>query len=417
MPIVRPFRAVRYNTEKLKDIAKVIAPPYDVIPKDLQDRLYRASPNNIVRLILNKITPKDTRSDNRYTRAKRLFDLWIRNNILIRDKRDSFYIYSQKYKDAGRPVEQIGFLGLMGLETAGKDKILPHENTLAAPKEDRLKLTREVRANLEPIFVLYEDGKVTKLLKKCCSEEKAVMDVIWEDVRHRVWRLEDPGIIRAIESNMKGKNIFIADGHHRYEVAKMYARESGTDTSQYIMVYFVESDEKMLTVLPAHRLIKEMNGLRKDDIIKRLNAFFHIEKVSGLKPMMARLGSLRAAHAFAMYLGKKNLYVLRLKNIEASDSVIKDKPEAWKHLDVSILHLFIFQHVLGIRDDDENIEFLKDPAKAVEAVDSGKFKAAFFLNPTKVSEVKKIAKLGERMPRKSTYFYPKQLSGLVIYKH
>jgi len=416
LPIVRPFRAVRYNIEKLKDLSRVVAPPYDIILKDMQDRLYRASPNNVVRLILNKTTPKDTRSDNRYTRAKKFFDLWIRKNVLIRDRTDSFYIYSQKYKYGDRDVEQVGFVGLMGLEMGAKDKVLPHENTLAAPKKDRLDLTCAVRANLEPIFVLYDDGNVTKLLKKCCAQEKAIIDVKWEKVRHRVWKIDDPTAIGAIEAHMKGKDIFIADGHHRYEVAKMYAEESPDSASKYIMVYFVEADEDTLTVLPAHRLIKEMKGLKKDDIIARLSEFFRLEKAPGLSKMMDALKGLSAKHAFGMYLGKGNFYILRLKNIEASDSVIEGKPEAWKHLDVSILHLFIFQHILGVRDDDDNIDFLKDPTKVVKAVDSGKFGSAFFLNPTKVSEVKKIAKMGERMPRKSTYFYPKQLSGLVINK-
>jgi len=425
LPTVRPFRAIRYNAEKLKDLSRVIAPPYDVIPDDLQDQLYRASPNNIVRLILNKTTPEDTRSDNRYTRAKKFFDLWIKEKILIRDIKASFYIYSQKHKDGNRNVETIGFLGLMGLETGGSDKVLPHENTLAAPKKDRLDLTRAVRANLEPIFVLYDDGKVTKLLKKHCAGEKAIIDIKREGIHHRVWKVDNPETIRTIEARMKGKDIFIADGHHRYEVAKMYSKEAQVsslpqmlkENSKYMMVYFVGSDEKMLTVLPAHRLIKEMNGLRKDDIITKLSGFFRLEKVPGLSKMADSLKEFSAKHAFGMYLGKGNFYILKLKDVSESDSVIKDKPEAWKHLDVSILHLFIFQHVLGVSDDDDNIEFFKDPARCVKAVDSGEFKAAFFLNPTKVSEVKKIAKLRLRMPRKSTYFYPKQLSGLVIYKH
>ena len=416
MPTVKPFRAVRYNEDKVRDIARVIAPPYDVISKPMQDELYRKDPHNVVRLILNKITPKDNAGNNRYTRAKKFFDRWLAEDILEKDSDDSFYIYSQRYKRGTETVEEIGFIGLMGLEMGGKDKVLPHENTLAAPKKDRLSLICSVRANLEPIFILHDDSAITKALKRFRAANRAVIDVTREGVRHLVWKMDDPAVIEMIEDRMKGKNVFIADGHHRFEVANMYSKESRDEASKYIMVYFVETDEDMLTVLPTHRIIKKLGKIAKDGIISKLSVFFDVEKVSSLNKMAARLGSLVDVHAFGMYLGRGGLYILKLKDIKASDRAIKDKPNDWKRLDVSILHLFVFQQILGISDTDENIEFSKSITEAAKAVDSGKFKAAFFLNPTKVSQVKRIAKLGEKMPRKSTYFYPKQLSGLVINK-
>ena len=417
MPIVKPFKAIRYNGEKVRNLSSVVAPPYDVIPKKMQDELYRRSAYNVVRLILNKITPKDTAGDNRYTRSKKFFDRWLAEGVLKRDDTDSLYVYSQKYKRGSKTVEQVGFIGLMALEMGGKDKVLPHENTLAAPKKDRLNLMREVRSNLSPIFILHDDSRITKLLNGFRARKKAVIDVGWEGVRHMVWRLDDPAIIKKIERRMDAKNVFIADGHHRYEVAKMYSEEVRTKESKYMMVYFVESDEKMLTVLPAHRLIKDLGNIKKDGIIERLQKSFSVGKVKNLNSMMAKLASLAAGHAFGMYLGKGKFYVLKLKSITTSDRAIKDKPKEWKRLDVSILHLFVFQHLLGVKDTDDNIEFFKSASETVRCVNAGKFKAAFFLNPTKVSEVKRIAKLGERMPRKATYFYPKPLSGLVINKH
>lgn len=414
MPTVKPFKAVRYNPEKVRNISSVIAPPYDVIPKKMQDELYRKNAYNVVRLILNKVTPKDTAANNRYTRSKKFLDSWLEQNVLKQDGKDAFYIYTQIYKEGKKNIAQVGFIGLMALEMSGKEKVLPHENTLAAPKKDRLDLTRAVRANLEPIFVLYDDGKVTELLNKYCADHNAAIDVSREGVRHLVWKMDSPDAIKTIENHMKDKNIFIADGHHRYEVAKMYSREAGG--SKYLMVYFVEADEKMLTVLPTHRLIKRLGKIKKDGIINELNKFFHVEKFPSLGSMMARLGSLIDSHVFGVYMGSGDFYILKLKDVATSDKAIKDKPEEWKRLDVSILHLFVFQHVLGIKDVDENIDFVKDPHDAAKAVDNNKFKAAFFLNPTRVSEVKRIAQMGERMPRKSTYFYPKQLSGLVINK-
>ena len=424
MPTVKPFKAIRYNKEKVKDLSSVVAPPYDVIPEKMQDELYRKDPHNVVRLILSKITPEDTVKDNRYTRSKKFFDSWLDENILTQDDADSFYIYSQKYKSGKKNIEQVGFIGLMSLDLGGGEKVLPHENTLAAPKEDRLNLMRSVRANLSPIFILHDDSKVTGLLKAFCAGNKAVMNVKWEGVTHTVWMVDDPGLIKEIKSRMQAKDLFIADGHHRYEVAKAYSGEAQAgslpqevkENSKYMMVYFVEADENMLTVLPAHRLIKDLGTLGKDGIIDKLKKFFRVEKMASLEEMMSGLSGGAGSHIFGLYLGKGDLYVLKLKDITASDNAIKDKPKDWKRLDVSILHLFIFQHVLDIRDTDDNIEFLKDPRETARGVDNGTFNAAFFLNSTKVSQVKEIARLGERMPRKATYFYPKPLSGLVINK-
>ncbi len=425
MPIVKPFKAIRYNPGKVRNLSLVVAPPYDVIPKKLQGELYRNNPYNIVRLTLNRVTSADTPDNNRYTRSKKLLDLWLAKKIFMQEDTDSFYIYSQKYKHENRFIEQVGFIGLMRLDGPGKDKVLPHENTLEAPKKDRLNLTRALSANLEPILVLYDDSAITKLLNRYCAAHEAIIDITREGVRHLVWNMDDPEAIKMIENHMNGKNVFIADGHHRYEVAKMYAKEvresslppEKKESSGYMMVYFVETDEKMLTILPSHRLVKKLGKIKKDGIINELNKFFRIEKIPSLNSMMAGLKPLIETCAFGVYLGKGSFYILKLKDTAASDTAIQDKPKEWKRLDVSILHLFVFQRTLGIRDVDDNIEFTKNPSDAVEAVDSGKFEAAFFLNPTRVSQVKRIAQLLERMPRKSTYFYPKQLSGLVINKH
>ncbi|MDD5428327.1 MAG: DUF1015 domain-containing protein [Candidatus Omnitrophica bacterium] len=415
MPIVKPFKALRYNKSKVRNIAEVVTPPYDVIPPKMQGELYRKNKYNAVRIILNKTTSKDTASNNRYTRSKKFLTRWLKEGVLKRDDKDAFYVYTQIYKSGKRNIAQVGFIGLMKIGSEGKDKVLPHENTLATPKKDRLELTRAVRGNLEPIFILHDDSAITRALKKFSAKNKPVIDFRREGVRHIIRKLEDPAIIEMIERHMKGKNVFIADGHHRYEVAKMYSKEPGG--SDHLMVYFVEADEAMLTVLPTHRLIKDLGKIEKDDIIGRLKKHFDIEKTADVKKMILRLSGLSAGCAFGMYLGKRRFYVLKLKDAGQSDKVIRDKPKEWKRLDVSILHHFVLRHLLGIKDTDENIEFSKDPFETAKAVDSNKFKAAFFLNPTKVSQVKRIAKLGERMPRKSTYFYPKQISGLVINKH
>jgi uncharacterized protein (DUF1015 family) len=425
MANIKPFKGVVYNEKKVGGFSKVVAPPYDIIPKEMQNELYRANPYNIVRLELGKMRSSDSPADNRYTRAGKFFNSWLKNKQLVQDKKDSIYIYSQKYREGSKVIDRIGFMALMSLDE-GKKKVLPHENTLLAPKVDRLDLMRSIKANLSPIFVLYEDTphSILKILKKRSSTKRPFIDISFEGIRNRAWRLDDEKDIKKIQAVMRGARTFIADGHHRFEVTRMYSKEleragsprAAREAAGYVMVYFVETKEDMLTVLPAHRLPRDIGNLSKEEIMARLQKSFVIEKAGSLNATMAKLDSLRSAHVFGMYMGRNQFYILKLKSMSHVDKAVKDKPKEWKRLDVAILHMFIFQHVLGIRDDDDNIEFIKDPRETAKSVDEGNFKIAFFLNPTKVAEIKRIASLGEKMPRKATYFYPKPVSGIVINK-
>jgi uncharacterized protein (DUF1015 family) len=392
----------------------------------MQDELYRKHLNNVVRLILGKIKNTDDESDNRYTRAGDLLELWLRGNILIKDEEPGIYIYSQKYKLGKKYIDRMGFISLLKLDLNDKKAVLPHENTLKAPKVDRLSLMRSVKGNLSPVFMLYEDDKhkVVGILKNFTESTKPFIDVTMDDVRNRVWNLTGRDAIRAIEKLMAQKDVFIADGHHRYETAVNYATEverSGApqvlkDNSKYLMTYFCELDDKTLTILPTHRLIKDIAPLKKEDIIKKLEKIFVVKKMSSENKLLAGLSALKKHHAFGMYLGGDGFYVIRLKKEGSAAPLMGKNSRDWKDLDVAVLHLFVIQNVLGIRDEDDNIEFVKDPDEAFRAVDNGKFKIAFILNPTKVSQMKKVAERGEKMPRKATYFYPKPLSGLVINK-
>lgn len=424
MPQIMPFRGIRFNRDKIRDLSTVVAPPYDVISKAQQDSLYRSSPYNIVRVELARIKPSDNRKDNRYIRAAKSFGSWLESGMMIRDDRESLYFYSQQYKNGGKTVERPGFMAVMALDDSKGKKVLPHENTLMAPKVDRFELTRNVRANLSPIYVLYDDAgaKISGIMKDWCSRRKPFMDINFEGIRNRAWKVDDQAVIRKISRLMSGKDTFIADGHHRYEVSRMYARElsskgaspAARKAAGGLMVYFVASDEKILTVLPAHRLPRDIGRLTKEDVLSKLSEYFDIYKASGVGSMLGRMAKLRGSHAFGLYLGGGKFYVMVLKDVRESDRAIKDKPKDWRRLDVSILHRFIFGHILGISDSDDNVEFVKSPQETARLVDKGWFKVAFFLNPTKVSEIKRIARLGERMPRKATYFYPKPISGVVI---
>jgi Uncharacterized conserved protein len=406
-------------------MSKVVAPPYDIIPPDMQDELYRLHENNVVRLILGKIKDGDTDTNNRYTRAATDFRYWLKKNILIEDGTPAIYIYTQTYKYDGKTIDRIGFISLMELDLEDK-KVLPHEKTLKAPKEDRLRLMREVKANLSPIFMLYEDAKhvVNNVLKSYSKKTDPFIDVTIDSVRHRVWALTDKDAIKKIEGVMGKKDIFIADGHHRYETSKNFARElidqsvpqSLIDDSKFFMAYFVELEEKSLLIMPTHRLIKDAAGLSEEDIIEKLSEYFKVEKLASGVKLLARLGELRSSHAFGVYLGGAGYYVVELKDFKKIEALMGSGSADWKSLDVSILHLFVLKHILGISDEDDNIEFVKDPGDAFKEINKGGFKIAFLLNPTKVKQVKKVAEHGEKMPRKATYFYPKPLSGLVIRK-
>lgn len=345
---------------------------------------------------------------------------------MLQEKEKSIYIYSQRYRADRRYIERIGFIGLMKLSTGKKRNVLPHENTLHAPKLDRLNLMRRVKANLEPIFVLYEDSDsiVLDILKKMCLKAKPFINIEQDGIRHRVWRLGNAFYIKKIEKLMQPKDIFIADGHHRYETAVNYFNEIRNKNlpeglkrdAEYVMAYFVELNDEILTILPTHRLIKYTGTMKKDDILKRISEFFHIEKIKNMRLALSKLKQHDKTCGFVMYLAGRSFYILKLKDRDTTEHFIKNSSREWKRLDVTILHLFLLQHVLKIRDDDDNVEFLKDAGEAVNLINKGKYKIAFLLNPTKILQVKRIARLGEKMPRKATYFYPKPLSGLVINK-
>ncbi len=318
MPKIRPFKAVRYNKSLIKDLSRVIAPPYDIIPPKLQDELYRKHENNIVRLILGKIKRSDNAHDNRYTRAAALLKSWLKTGVLIQDKKPAIYIYTQSYRHGGGKINRFGFMARMGLDLGRKTKILPHENTLLAPKLDRLSLTRATKSNLSPIFVLYEDKgkKVGSALRSFISGKRPAIDVNFEGVNNKVWVLDEPKLIKRIEKLLGKDDVFIADGHHRYEVARMYAREIGKkdvpapekESAKYTIAYFVESDERSLTILPTHRAAKDIEGLSRGEALSRLEEFFTVQKASSLSNMMSKLGKLSGEHAFGIPAAKTFMY-------------------------------------------------------------------------------------------------------------
>ena len=423
MAEVRPFRALLYNANKINDYSHVMAPPYDVISEGMREELYEKDPHNIIRLILGRDLEGDNAEENKYTRAKSFLDEWIKEGIMLKDDKESFYIYSQEYDIKGEKCRRIGFLGLMRIE--GEDMVVPHEKTHSKPKEDRLNLIQKVESNLSPIFTLYDDENkaVSEVLEKAISSEEPIIDIVIGDVRHELWRLSEASSVEKITLAMKDKKVFIADGHHRYEVARTYRdlmrKESSYDgRADDVLMFFADMmDADNLTVLATHRVLKDISGLSEEEVIEKLSVNFELTECESLEDLVERLEeNSQEAYYYGFFGGKKYIMLKAKEAEELKEKMDKTKKDEWKGLDVSLLHSALFDNILSLKDREGNITYVKEPEEGVSLVEEGSHACVFFLNPTKLSQLKKVAEAGEVMPQKSTFFYPKLLTGLVINK-
>ncbi|MDN3514640.1 MAG: DUF1015 domain-containing protein [Candidatus Brocadia sp.] len=432
MAIIKPFRGLRYNQDVVKDISAVVTPPYDVISPQEQERYYQIHPNNIIRLDLGKDLPGDTEDANKYTRAAEFLKSWRESGILKQENAPAIYIYDQEFLSGNRWLVRRGFIALVKLEPFDKGSIYPHEQTLPGPKADRLKLTQSCRANLSSIFALFPDeNNVIDTFLSTIAITKPDMDFPDDTgVKNKLWAIKERQIIDTLISLMKEKPLFIADGHHRYETALVYKEQmhkkngiSGDDVpSDYVMMVCVSMNNNGLKILPAHRLVRNIKDYRPDRILQSLQESFKAEPLGkGCKTeeFMSSLSNEAKGHTFVMYIGQDDTYYkLRLSNEKLLDAVFaKDHPE-WRHLDAGILHGVIIGKILGINSTDvtikDYVKYVKDEAEAVSLVKSGQYQLAFFLNPTRIEQVREISIARKVMPPKSTYFYPKLITGIVI---
>ena len=401
-----------YNDEKV-DLARVVTPPYDVISRSMQNRFYNADPHNVIRLILGRKEKKDTPHSNKYTRAALTLNHWIRDGILIEDPRPAIYVYTQEYLHKGRKRRRIGFIALMRIEDPKESGILPHEYTLDKPKADRANLILKTKANLSPIFCLFRDKEnvINIALKSFIKSKTALFEVDVEGVTHRFWRSDEKKIIEMIRNRMRGKKVFIADGHHRYEVAlayrnKMRKLKGYKKSVDYVMMYFSNlSESGNLTILSTHRVVRNIPGFCVKKITIALKKYFFVEHVGSVDDLFTRLEKIpRNKHSFGAYFGRK-LYQLRLKE-KYFDANFMDpkKKSALGRLDVTILHDLVINEILGVKNAESSIKYVRDENDAVSLVRKGDYEAVFFLKPTQVSEMAAVAQKGEMMPQKSTYF-------------
>lgn len=423
MAKIKPFRAVIYNQEKIKDLSDVVCPPYDVIsPKD-QQHYHEKNPHNLIRILLGN----DVTGEDKYQRAADYFEDWLKNKILIRDEKPCIYFYSQDYTIKGEKRTRLGFISLLRL--GEKDSaVYGHENTQPAPKEDRLKVLKQVKANLSPIFAIFLDKNriIQRSFQRYIKTKEPFIHAIdKEKTVHKIWRIDSPDTLTEIQSSMAGENIFIADGHHRYEVACVFKDEmkkklgdtySGEEDFNYILTYFTNTDPRGLMILPVHRLVKLDKDLDLESFKIKLKDYFELEEVKDKTRFFFLIEKGGTEHVLGMYKDKR-YWLLRLKNIKILDKVMSDKPEEYRSLDVSILNSLVLKKILTENpEDNENIAYSPCAQDFIERVDSNPSYAAFFLTAVKIRQLIALALKGERMPSKSTYFYPKVLSGLLINK-
>ncbi len=420
MATIEAFKGIHYNPETIEDISKVVCPPYDIIDAEGQEECYQRHPYNIIRLILGKDFAGDTPEESKYTRAAVYIEDWFRRSVLIQDIEPSIYLYEQVFSIDSGKKKRIGFIALMRLEGEGEGKyIYPHEHTHAAPKEDRLQLTKSVEANLSPIFTVFSDPDA--VFKGVFTEIAGGQAPFLEareskGVENRVWRLASGAAVDKVKALLSDKQIFIADGHHRYEVAKMFRdhkRKSDPanfkESYNYIMTYFTPLEDDGLCIMPTHRIVKNTKVNPLD-----LNQCFTVRELPSAdvlsKEMKEKEGQVGV---FGLYCNKQ-FYLLKLSDKRECNRSVKEGPKEFKNLDVAILHQVIFDKLLKINPAQVGYEANLD--QAIRRVSEAGTDALFILNPTKIDQIRSIALSGEMMPQKSTYFYPKLLSGLVIHK-
>ncbi len=438
MAEIAPFKGLRYNPERIPNLSQVVIPPYDVISPREQEIFYGCNPYNMIRLELGKTTADDTESANPHTRAAKYLEEWQKSGVLRREDRPALYYYELDYTLVDGPKStRCGFLCLLRLEGFEAGGVRPHERTFQAVKDERLKLMLACHANLSPVFALYSDphGLVDHTLKVTREAEPVMEFRDREGMEHRIWRVLERQSFQTVRTLMRDKAIFIADGHHRYETALNYRaiqRERYPDAGEgapfeYIMVYLSNLNQGGLTILPTHRLLRHLESWSPDAFLRSAEAFFEVEEYedsdTGRAKWAAVLNAARPRKetviGFQSHRGR-SCHLLRAK----TEAVAKFLggcaiPAVLHGLDVVVLDQVLLKQLLALPDsflaDSDNIHFKHDLEEAVNDVRSGRYDAGFFINPTRIEQVQEVASAGLIMPHKSTYFYPKVGSGMVIH--
>jgi uncharacterized protein (DUF1015 family) len=414
MADIQPFRALRYDPDRTGGLQDVVAPPYDVIDAPQRAALQSRSPYNIVAIDL----PEG--GDDRYDDAAQRLDAWRRDGVIVEDDQSALWTLAQDYTGPdGRRRTRQGFFARVRVEAYGAGKIRPHERTHPGPKEDRLRLTRATRANLSPIFSLYSDptGSAWEALAPAHGSTPWAQTTDDDGTVNRLWRVTDPDAIATVEQVLGDTELLIADGHHRYETARVYAEEVGGEgPHQFVLMCLVSLQDPGLTVFPTHRLVRGLTEQQHEALAAALRRDFEIEPLEATDQLAPASGdTVRIGYIDSHF--RKPL-MLTLKDPAIADAALPDRAEPYRRLDTAVLEALVLKGALQMTEDDidhlNGLGYARDFDQALELVGSAAYDAAFFMAPTPIERVQAVAGAGESMPPKSTYFFPKVPTGLLL---
>ena len=421
MATVRPFQGILYDPKRV-DLSQVVAPPYDVISPADQRRYYRQDPHNVVRLIAGEVHPTDTPEDNKYTRAAGFFQQWLADGVLRPEPRPGLYVYSHQFVDPISDHVRVrrGLLGVVELEPFGSG-ILPHEQTHARAKADRLSLTRAVVANLSPVFALYEDpaSAVGPIVSPAMAEPPRLSITGEDGDYHTVWSITGAEQFHDLAEVFRTSRLYIADGHHRYETALNFRNKQRQDHPEappdaafnFVLMLLVDVADPGLTILPTHRLLRDFERF-DPALVSKLGSRHRVTTRSDRTALLAAMQEPTPDHRIGIALAQTPApyFTVDIAHAAADDPVSR--------LDVSVLHQEILQRELGLEPDELESErylsYSRDVGGLLDRVETGAGQAAFLLRPPAVSDVVEVARAGQVMPQKSTYFFPKPASGIVF---
>jgi len=432
---IRPFHGMRYNPSLVKDLAKVICPPYDIITPQMQQEFYQRSDFNFVRIEFGRELPQDKDTDNKYTRGAATLKNWLEQGILKVDGKPSFYIDDHHFTYQGKTYRRRGINCLVKLEDWSSMIVRPHEGTLSRPRGERLNLLWALQANTSPIMALYEDGegKIASVLDTRAKTRSALSAENVDGENHRLWPITNTEAIDRIRRALTDRPLYIADGHHRYESALAYQRERrtyeqsppGSQPFDFVMMTLTDIADPGLVILPAHRLVRGMARSALDGLLDGLKEFFTVaelplNKANIRSQISGLLSEVQDRVKLVLYgLKKGRIFLLTLSDFSVVRTMFPYfHSELYQKLDVSIVDHVILEELLGLTHDIAGafLDYTNDTPEAIEKVLDGEYQLALIVNPVKPGVIKAIADAGDRMPRKSTYFYPKAPAGLVFYR-
>ena len=422
MPEIRPFKGLRYNPETAGDMGTIICPPYDIIPPSMQQELYDSSEYNAVRLEL----PKE---NDPYGAAADRLARWMEEGALMQEDEPALYPYFQTYTDPeGNTYTRKGFFCALRLHEFSEKKVLPHERTLSGPKKDRLNLFKRTRANISSIFGLYADEQLQadRAIEEFAANHEPVVDAAFQGIRNRLWKMTDPELVSTVQQVLLDRQVYIADGHHRYETGVNYRNlraeedpsHTGEEPYNFILIYLANIFDEGLIIFPLHRMVHSLEQFSPGGLIDTLSTNFEIRPLVGRDELKRYLENESSSHVFGV-VTSAGVWGIRLK--QPPEALLGDSvPAPLLQLSVVVLHELVLQRMLGITPEamrsQANLIYEEDDRKVFDAVEKGDIQAGFVVKPTTVQQVLDISGEGEVMPQKSTYFYPKIMTGMVMHR-